>query len=63
MFKFLQKIIDNNSWKDKAKKRRLENKNLKKKIKRLKDSRNNWKEKAVRYKQQNIELNNELKKN
>ncbi|MCK4795735.1 MAG: hypothetical protein KAJ14_10710 [Candidatus Omnitrophica bacterium] len=63
MFKFLQKINDNNPWKDKAKKRRSENKNLKKEIERLKNSRNKWKEKATRYKQQNIELDNELKKN
>jgi len=61
MFNFLQRI--NNSWRTKAKKRRLENKNLKKEIKRVKDSRNKWKEKAVRYKQENIELNKELKKN
>jgi len=63
MFKFLQKIDDVNPWKTKAKKRRLENKNLKKENKRLKDSRDEWREKATRFKRQTIELNNELKKN
>lgn len=62
MFKFLQKINDINPWKAKAKKRSDENKDLKKTIKRLKNSRDKWKEKASKLEKKTVELNNELKK-
>ena len=63
MLNFLSQDHNPNTWKTKAKTRRIENKNLKKEIRRLKDSRNKWKEKAEQYKQQNTELNKALKKN
>jgi hypothetical protein len=50
-------------WKDKAKKRRKENKELKKEIERLKNSREKWKNEAIKYKVLNKDLKNELKKN
>jgi hypothetical protein len=52
-----------NSWKQKAIERRLNIKNLKKEIKRIKKSRNKWKEDALKYKHQNNELTNIIKKN
>lgn len=62
MFNFIQKIRDVNPWKTKAKERRLENKNLKKEIKRLKNSRDQWKKKAAQLEIQNTELDDALKK-
>jgi hypothetical protein len=63
MFEFLNKIDSDNAWKIKAKKRRLENKNLKKEIGRVKDSRKKWRQKAEDYKEKIIMLEKELKKN
>lgn len=49
MFSFKRKKLPDN-WKEKAKERRLENKELKKRLKELSKNRNKWKSKAVRYK-------------
>jgi hypothetical protein len=54
---------ENNDWKEKAKKRRLENDALKKRNKELEKSRNKWKEKAGKHQKKIDWLNDMLKKN
>lgn len=59
MFKFKKDKLPDN-WKEKAKKRNLENKKLKKGIKELSKNRDKWKDKANKFKDLYRE---ELKKN
>ena len=51
------------TWQEKAKKKSLEIKDLKKDVRDIKDSRDNWKEKAIKFQERIKYLENELKKN
>ena len=50
------------TWKEKAKKRRIEIKSLKKRIIEIIQSRENWKKVAEEYRELNVQLKEELKK-
>ncbi|MFZ4741948.1 MAG: hypothetical protein ACOYLE_12365 [Bacteroidales bacterium] len=54
--------MENQEWKDKALQRTIENKQLKKRIKELKNSRDSWKEKSVEYKLRADKMELHLKK-
>ena len=60
---FKKKNEESNSWKDKAKNRRKEVEQLKKRVKELEKSRNTWKSKANKLRKKNIEIDDLLKKN
>jgi hypothetical protein len=51
-----------NDWKEKALQRTAENKQLKKRIKELKNSRDSWKEKSVEHKSRADRMVSNLKK-
>ncbi len=50
----------NNDWKERAIERRLENKELKKRIKELIESRDGWRSKSASYKNENDDLRSKL---
>lgn len=53
---------DNANWRQKALARRVENKELNKRIKELKASRDNWKNKYQKYKEKSDFLESEIQK-
>ena len=54
--------METTDWKEKALQRTLENKQLKKRIKELKNSRDSWKEKSVEHKLRADKMEFNLKK-
>jgi hypothetical protein len=63
MFNLQKNNSNNNDWKSKAKKRRIENMGLKKRNKEILKSRNQWKLKATKHEDKIKTLREELKKN